>query len=146
MNVEVDIYEPILTIGTVADKLNVAVQTVRLYEHEGLVIPHKTSSGRRMYSVHDLERLRCVRKMITEHGLNLQGIKKIMSLIPCWEFKGGLDEQCKSCQGYYEAVGPCWTIHPVGEKCQTEDCRECPVYRIELNCNKIKELIFANHR
>jgi MerR family transcriptional regulator/heat shock protein HspR len=142
----IDIYEPILTIGTVAEKLGIAVQTIRMYEKEGLVLPHKTASGRRMYSMHELERLRCIRKMITEHKLNLNGIKRLMSLIPCWEFKGGLDEECKNCPAYYEAHGPCWDIKNVGSKCKAEDCRDCPVYRVEVNCNKIKEVIFGHHR
>jgi MerR family transcriptional regulator/heat shock protein HspR len=144
MNIDVDIYDPVLTIGVVAKKLNVAVQTIRLYEQENLILPHKTGSGRRMYSLHDVERLRCIRTMITKHGLNLSGIKKLMSLIPCWEFKGGLDEECKKCPAYYEAQDPCWTTKNVGPKCQEVDCRECPVYRIEINCNKMKEIIFGH--
>ena len=144
MNVTIDIYEPVLTIGTVAKKLNIAVQTIRLYEQEGLILSYKTDTGRRMFSMHDLERLRCIRTMITKHGLNLKGIKKMMSLIPCWDFKGGLDEQCKKCPAYYEANGPCWTTKNVGPKCQEVDCRECPVYRIEINCDKIKEVIYGH--
>jgi MerR family transcriptional regulator/heat shock protein HspR len=50
-------HEPLLTIGTVSDVLGVAVQTIRLYEREGLVIPYKTQTGRRMYSTNDLERV-----------------------------------------------------------------------------------------
>lgn len=141
-----DRYEPILTIGTVAKRLNVAVQTVRLYEQEGLVLPFKTQTGRRMFSMHDLNRLTCIRKMITEHGLNLKGIKRLMSLIPCWEFKGGLDEQCQQCPAYYEATGPCWSLRTVGEKCMSQDCRNCDVYRTELNCEKLKEVIFGHRR
>ena len=141
-----DIHEPLLTIGTVARMLNVAVQTVRLYEQEGLVLPHRTTSGRRMYSLHEVERLRCVRKMITEEGLNLQGIKRLLSLLPCWEFKGGLDEECRNCPAYYDALGPCWSLRNVGQKCQMEDCRACPVYRMQLNCQKLKEVIFGHHR
>ncbi len=144
MNIDVDIFEPVLTIGTVAKKLNISVQTVRMYEEEGLLLPYKTETGRRMFSMHDLERLKCIRTMITENGLNLNGIKKMMSLIPCWEFKGGLDEQCQKCPAYYEANGPCWTTKDVGQKCQDVDCRDCPVYRIEVNCNKIKEVIFGH--
>ena len=141
---DIDIFEPVLTIGTVARKLNIAVQTIRMYEEEGLILAYKTETGRRMFSMHDLERLRCIRTMITEHGLNLSGIKKMMSLIPCWEFKGGFDEQCQKCPAYYEASGPCWTIKNVGPKCQNVDCRACPVYRIEVSCNKIKEVIFGH--
>ncbi|RMF63842.1 MAG: MerR family transcriptional regulator [Calditrichaeota bacterium] len=146
MEKEIDIHEPILTIGTVAKMLDIAVQTVRLYEQEGLVLPYRTESGRRMFSMHEVERLRCVRKMITENGLNLQGIKRMFSLLPCWEFKGGLDEECRNCPAYYEAEGPCWSIRHVGEKCQAVDCRECPVYRMQLNCQKLKEVIFGHRR
>ncbi len=142
MNTTIDKYEPIFTIGAIASKLNVAVQTVRLYEEEGLVLPFKTRTNRRMYSLHDLERLICIRQMITEHGLNLNGIRKIFSLLPCWRYKKGLDADCLNCPVYHKAIGPCWSIKEVGEKCKTENCRECPVYRLPVNCNSLKEIIY----
>ena len=95
-----------------------------------------------MYSVHDLERLHCIRIMITEYGLNLKGIRILFSFIPCWEFKGGLDEDCKGCPAYYEAVSPCWNIKDVGSKCQNVDCRNCLVYQLEITCEKLKRIIF----
>jgi len=146
MDKMMNIYNPVLTIGTVAKQLDIAVQTVRLYEQEGLVLPHKTETGRRMYSMHDLERLHCVRRMITEYGMNLQGIKRIMSLLPCWEYKGGLDDQCRSCSSYYEAAGPCWNNPDVAEKCQNQNCRECPVYAVEFNCQTMKQVIYGHKR
>ena len=139
-------YNPLLTIGTVAKELDVAVQTLRLYEQEGLIIPHKTDTGRRMYSLHDLERLRCIRKMITENGLNLQGIKRLMSLIPCWKYKGGLDDDCQNCLAYSESQMPCWNYSKVGAKCQNQNCRECPVYTMDFNCHTMKEIIFGHSR
>lgn len=99
-----------------------------------------------MFSLHDLERLGCIRTMITEHAMNLQGIKRIMALIPCWELKGGLDEECKKCQAYYEAHGPCWSLSNVGEKCKLEDCRSCKVYQVNMTCSKLKEVIFGHKR
>ncbi len=146
MNGNIDIYEPIFTIGVIARKLNVAVQTLRMYEQEGLILPYKTPTGRRLYSLHDLDRLHCIRKLITEDGLNINGIKRLLSLIPCWEFKGGLDEDCKSCPAYYEAVAPCWVIQNVGNKCRGQDCRTCPVYRMNLSCAKMKEVIYGHIR
>lgn len=140
----VDKYQPSLTIGTVAKKLAVSVQTVRLYEQQGLILPYKSASGHRLYSRHDLDRLSCIREMITSQGLNLKGVKRLMSMIPCWEFKGGLDEDCRNCPAYYEANGPCWTRGDVGPKCQLADCRTCPVYQVEINCNKLKEVIFGH--
>ncbi len=143
---KVDKYEPVLSIGIVAKKLNIAVQTVRLYEQEGLVLPFKGENGHRLFSQHDLERLQCVRRMITERGINIQGIKRIMSFIPCWEFKGGLDTDCRNCPAYYDAIGPCWSASNKGIKCRMEDCRSCPVYKIEFNCDKLKELIFGHKK
>ena len=140
----IDKYEAVLTIGLVASKLDVSVQTLRLYEQEGLLLPLKTNGGRRMYSLHDLDRLHCIREMITKHRLNLNGIRHLMSMIPCWEYKGGLDDDCRNCPVYYEVKGPCWTRGDVGPKCQEADCRDCPVYRIELNCTKLKEVVFGH--
>jgi MerR family transcriptional regulator, heat shock protein HspR len=142
----IEMHEPVFTIGVIAKKLDIAVQTIRLYEQEGLIIAYKTETGRRMYSMHDLERLKCIRSMITEKGMNLQGIKRIMALIPCWEFRGGLDDQCLKCPAYYEANGPCWSISNVSEKCKLEDCRSCHVYKINMTCSKLKEVIFGHRR
>lgn len=142
----VDPYAPVFTIGTVAKMLEVSVQTIRLYEAEGLILPYKTETGRRMYSMWDLERLECIRRMILEGGLNITGIKKLMSLVPCWEFKGGLDDDCKECPAYYEAEGPCWSLKYVGAKCMDQDCRECHVYRINFSCGKIKEILYGHKK
>ncbi len=135
-------YDANLTIGVVAKKLNVTVQTVRFYEQEGLVLSEKNAAGHRLFSLHDLERLQCIRRMIMEHGLNVQGIKRLMSLVPCWEMKGGLDNDCRNCPAYYEATAPCWHLRKVGEKCTNADCRACPVYRTEFNCQKLKQVIY----
>lgn len=141
---KVDIYDPVLTIGVVAKKLGLSVQTIRLYEEEGLILPLRTESGRRMYSMHDVERLHCMRKMITGNGMNIQGIKRMLSLLPCWEFKGGLDDECRNCPSYYKVEGPCWSIKDVGEKCQNVECRDCAVYKMQLNCEKFKEVIYGH--
>jgi MerR family transcriptional regulator/heat shock protein HspR len=137
-----DQFEPVFTIGTIAKKLDLAVQTIRLYEQEGLILPFKTETRRRMYSLHDLQRLRCIRNLIKKDGLNLQGIKKMMSLIPCWEYKGGLDEDCQECPAYSQTQGPCWSLEKVGDKCVGKDCRSCPVYRLEVSCEKMKKIIY----
>ncbi len=145
-NLSIDMHEPVFSIGIIAKKLGISVQTVRLYEQEGLMLSYRAPSGRRLFSLHDLGRLKCIRQMITENGINLQGIKRIMALIPCWEFQGGLDEQCMKCPAYYEANGPCWSISSVGEKCKTQECRTCAVYQISLPCSKMKEVIYGHKR
>jgi MerR family transcriptional regulator, heat shock protein HspR len=145
MDASIDRFEPVFTIGTVAQKLGIAVQTVRMYENDGLILPHKTETGRRMYSLHDLERLRCIREMIVAHGLNISGIQRLFSLIPCWDYMGGVDDDCLGCPVYSQAVGPCWHIREVGEKCKKASCRDCEVYRLDVNCHTIKRIIYKRN-
>ena len=50
-------YEPVYTIGHAAQKLGVAVPTLRMYEQAGLILPFRTETKRRLYSRHDLAHL-----------------------------------------------------------------------------------------
>ena len=49
-----------LTVGQVADRFGVTVRTLHHYDEIGLVHPHRTASGYRVYTDDDLERLRHV--------------------------------------------------------------------------------------
>ena len=49
--------EPMISIGTLAAKVGLSVSSVRHYENEGLIIPFRTESGRRLYSIEDVARL-----------------------------------------------------------------------------------------
>jgi MerR family transcriptional regulator/heat shock protein HspR len=143
---QLDRHAPVLTIGVVAAELGVSPQAIRLYESEGMVLPVKTDTGRRMFSMHDVERLKCVRRMINEQGMNMAGIKRVMALIPCWDYRGGFDEVCRECRVYSEMVGPCWAARDVGEKCRGVDCRECDVYRMEMSCDEFKQIVHRRGR
>ena len=144
MTEDIEKYEPILTIGSAARMLDVSVQTLRLYEHGGLILPERTSSGRRLYSLHDIQKLRCIRKMITEQSMNISGIRHMLAMIPCWDFKGGLDDDCRNCTAYRDAAGPCWSVQDVGYKCRHVNCRDCEVYKINYNCVELKDIIVRN--
>ncbi len=54
-------------------------QTLRIYERRGLVEPHRTPGGTRRYSQADIDRLQLI-QTLTEQGLNLEGVKKVMAL------------------------------------------------------------------
>ena len=146
MPTTIDPYEPVLTIGAVAQQLGIAVQTVRMYAEEGLVLPHKSRGGRRMFSLHDLDRLRTVRRMIADYGLSIRGTKQLLAMIPCWEYRGGFDDDCRRCPVYTENVGPCWSVKDVGHKCLYEDCRDCAVYRLPLDFDQLKQTIHGPAR
>ena len=76
--------EPVFSIGTAAKLAGCSVHTLRMYEREGLIIPFKKASKQRLYSQVDLERIECIRTSIKEKKMTVEGIKKVLSLIPCW--------------------------------------------------------------
>jgi len=73
-------------IGIVAELLNIHPRTLRIYEQEGLIKPARRG-GKRFYSNIDLQWLRCLRKLLTDEGLNIAGIKKLLTIAPCWSIR-----------------------------------------------------------
>jgi MerR family transcriptional regulator/heat shock protein HspR len=55
-------------------------QTLRKYEREGLIAPSRTTGNLRLYSDEDLERLRQVKYLVGELGLNLAGVQLVLEL------------------------------------------------------------------
>jgi MerR family transcriptional regulator/heat shock protein HspR len=134
------IYEPIYTIGVAADKLLMTVHVLRLYELEGLIIPFKTKTGRRLYSDLELEKVRCIRSMIKEKGLNFEGIRRILSLVPCWKLRDCNSDEGRKCFAYTGRISACWASE---EKClhPMHSCRDCPVYQKIASCDDVQKLI-----
>ena len=71
---------PRYMISVAADIVGMHPQTLRIYESKGLVRPGRTPGGTRLYSEHDLERLRDIQRLTTELGLNLAGVRRVLAL------------------------------------------------------------------
>ena len=71
---------PRYMISVAADIVGMHPQTLRIYENKGLVRPKRTPGGTRLYSEHDLERLRAIQRLTTELGLNLAGVEHVLRL------------------------------------------------------------------
>ena len=138
------INKPVYTIGIAADLLGVSVHLLRVYEKEGLILPYKTRSGHRLFSDLEIEKTRCMRRMITENGMNFEGLRRILALVPCWRLRHCDEKDRASCHAYFRADRPCWATE---EKCAhpLSSCRDCTVYQSTVNCEEIKELIFKNN-
>ena len=67
--------EPVFIISVAARLLEMHPQTLRKYEREGLIAPSRTVGKFRLYSDEDLERLRQVKHLVGERGLNLAGVQ-----------------------------------------------------------------------
>ncbi len=134
--------EPVYTIGIAAKKVGLSVHTLRLYEAEGLIIPYKTETGRRLYSDLEIEKVECIRSMIQQDGLNFEGIRRILGLVPCWKLRRCHSSKGKNCRAYQIRTRPCWATD---EKCLDPypSCRDCPVYQGIVHCSDVEKLVYS---
>ena len=65
--------EPCFAISVVARMIGVHAQTLRHYERAGLIRPSRTMGRQRLYSAADVERIRRLRTLIDDLGVNLAG-------------------------------------------------------------------------
>jgi MerR family transcriptional regulator/heat shock protein HspR len=67
-------------ISVAARLVGVHEQTLRYYERAGLLEPARSKGRIRLYSLYDLERVRQIRRLTDEMGVNLAGVEVIMRL------------------------------------------------------------------
>lgn len=72
--------EPVFIISVAARLLEMHPQTLRKYERVGLIAPSRTSGNLRLYSDEDLDRLRQVKYLVEERGLNLAGVQMVLEM------------------------------------------------------------------
>ncbi len=102
---EIDPERPLFSIGTAAAMLEVHPRTLRIYEEEGLIKPFRRS-GRRYFSLNDIQWVKCLRHMIHDQGISIAGIKRLLELTPCWQIAEcpmSKRRQCSACG--------CATVH-----------------------------------
>lgn len=139
-----DRHTPRYSIGAAATMVGVSVQTLRLYESEGLLVIHKSDGNQRRYSDADIDRIQCLRKAINEEKISIGGMKRIHGMIPCWEIVKCTEEERSTCPSFKEHVGGCWTYEHTRSVCAEKECRLCEVYLQSGNCGTIKELIIRS--
>jgi MerR family transcriptional regulator, heat shock protein HspR len=69
----------VYVISVAAELAGVHPQTLRIYERKGLLEPARTEGGSRRYSEDDIELLRRIQDL-TEQGLNLAGVKRVLAM------------------------------------------------------------------
>jgi len=98
------------TIGEAADLIGVSVPTIRMYEREGLIIPLRKASRHRLFAEGDLERIRSIRRTISTEKVSIAGMRRLMSLVPCWKMNGCSAEQKATCPRFADEGSPCWMV------------------------------------
>ena len=132
--------DPIFTLSIASRLSGVPSHSIRQYIDKGLLIPFRTEKNRHLFSEVDISRLKCIRKMITDGGLNIAGIKAMYSLIPCWEIKPCSIKDRSTCEAYHQVNAACWEASHKGPHCKNTDCRLCDVYRLPEECQDLKSL------
>jgi MerR family transcriptional regulator/heat shock protein HspR len=67
-------------ISMAARLLDMHPQTLRKYERLGLVRPTRTLGSMRLYSEDELDRLRLIKHLVDEAGVNLAGVQRLLGI------------------------------------------------------------------
>ncbi|MFH1560120.1 MAG: helix-turn-helix transcriptional regulator [Chloroflexota bacterium] len=73
--------DPCYVISVAARMVRVHSQTLRYYEREGLLEPARSRGNIRLYSQRDIERLRRIKSLTDELGLNLAGVQVVLQMM-----------------------------------------------------------------
>src|SRR3954463_15176193 len=76
MRLDQDLY----LISMAARMLGMHPQTLRKYERLGLVQPSRSIGSMRVYSRDELERLRIIKRLVDDGGINLAGVQRLLSI------------------------------------------------------------------
>ena len=68
------------SISVVAKMFEVHQQTIRLYEKEGLITPHRSEGNTRQFTDEDVDQLEKIIYLTHKLGINLAGVEMILKL------------------------------------------------------------------
>ncbi|MDE2900673.1 MAG: MerR family transcriptional regulator [Chloroflexota bacterium] len=72
--------EPCYVISVVSRMVGVTAQTLRYFERIELVAPSRSGGNIRLYSPRDIERLRRIKTLVYDMGVNAAGVDVILRL------------------------------------------------------------------
>ena len=73
--------KPRYVISVAARMIGIEAHTLRYYERLGLVEPERSSGNIRLYSEENIERLRYVKALMSDCGVNLAGVEVALRLM-----------------------------------------------------------------
>ena len=72
--------EEFFFISVAARMLGMHPQTLRKYERLGLIQPSRTIGSMRVYSREEMERLKAIKRLVGDGGINLAGVQRLLSI------------------------------------------------------------------
>ncbi|KUO51083.1 MAG: hypothetical protein APF76_16445 [Desulfitibacter sp. BRH_c19] len=73
--------DPVFSISVAARLVGTSIRVLRYYEEMGLITPYRTDGNTRLYSDHNIKKLKLVFLLQKEKEVNLSGIKIILGII-----------------------------------------------------------------
>lgn len=73
--------EPRYVISVAARIVGIETHTLRYYERIGLVQPYRSQGNIRYYSEADIERLRQIKTLMSDLGINLAGVEVVIRMV-----------------------------------------------------------------
>jgi len=73
--------QELIFISVAARMLGMHPQTLRKYERLGLVRPTRTIGDMRLYSRQELARIKLIKRLVDESGINLAGVQRLLSVV-----------------------------------------------------------------
>ena len=128
---------PVYPIGVAARLLGVHPRTLRIYENEGLIQPTHVGS-RRLFSMNDIQWIRCLRSYIHDEGISIPGLKKLLNLVPCWEVAGCPPDVHENCQARVDRALP-KTLHMVGDEAAAREAKDADREKRKTGTQKKKQ-------
>ncbi len=77
----IDETEPRYVISVAAKMVGVETYTLRYYERVGIIDPSRSRGNIRLYSERDIARLRRVKTLVDDMGVNLAGVEVIIRIM-----------------------------------------------------------------
>ncbi len=99
---EFDESGPCYVVSVAARMVGVGAQTLRYYEKVGIIKPCRSEGNIRLYSNRDIERLRYVKRITDDLGVNLAGVEVILRLM---ERMAQMQSQLEDMQAKIERLG-----------------------------------------
>jgi MerR family transcriptional regulator, heat shock protein HspR len=127
----------VYSIGTIAELLDEHPETLRVWERNGLISPDRDSYQRK-YSNNDLKRLIFIKALMDEKGLNIAGVRQVVSMYSCWYHRFCKGGAAKNSAFSVNESKPCWKAE--GTYClapvdKAEFCQNCAMAQNCRRCN-----------
>ena len=73
--------------------------------------------------------------------VSIAGIRRLMSLVPCWSINGCAEEDRAHCARSTDHGSPCWMMTGKSWQSKSDHCRNCGVYVKTGDYEKMKAVL-----